>query len=282
MHIPSLQPTLSNAQSMSRFKGCYALVGLRAKLDKYGNVYWEVDICDHDTCLTLFARTMEQITQKLAPFQFIQVEVKRKIQHGITFFIADFIEPIVELPFELANESLIPYLAAINAHDFLSLFNLLSQIKNQALLNFIREVLLQSNVMLSFLRNPASTRFHHNYPGGLLAHSIEVASRASSDNIHKTERELLIVAGLLHDIGKVRTHNTEMSFTELGQYILHDAMTLEICANPLKRLESKNPHFAYILRHCWTCATPNARYGMKIKHNIASLLQHADKQSVGL
>lgn len=282
MLINSIQPELSIAQSMPRFKGYYSLVGLRAKFDKKGLVYWEIDICDHDTCLTIYTRGIEHITNQLEPFGFIQVEVKLKVQYGISYLIADFIEPVHELPFHIANEKLIPYTACVTHQDLLSLTHVLGQIHSKELLGFTREVLLQANVMLPFLRNPASIRYHHNYNGGLLRHSIDVASRTSSANLNKNEKELFIVAGLLHDIGKVRTHTEQMDFTELGEYILHDALTLEVCAAPLKRLENLNPNFANMLRHCWTCATPNARYGMKVKHRVASLLQKADSESAGM
>lgn len=90
---------------MPRFKGYYSLVGLRAKFDNKGLDYWEIDIWDHDTCLTIYMIRIEHITNQLEAFGFIQV---------------------------------------------------LSQIHIKELIGFTREVPLQSNVMLPFLRNPAS------------------------------------------------------------------------------------------------------------------------------
>jgi 3'-5' exoribonuclease len=95
----------------------------------------------------------------------------------------------------------------------------------------------------------------------------------------KSERDIVIVASLLHDIGKVKTLNEHIQLTNLGQLIEHDDLTLDICAEPLKQLEKENITIANILRHCWTCASPNARYGYKPQYRIAKYVQQADNLS---
>lgn len=57
-----------------------------------------------------------------------------------------------------------------------------------------------------FFQAPATTKYHHSFPGGLALHSIEVANILTT--IAKTfgvniEEKVLIRLGLLHDISKV-------------------------------------------------------------------------------
>ncbi len=89
----------------------------------------------------------------------------------------------------------------------------------------------------------------------------------------------MIIGGLFHDIGKVKTLTDNNQLTFLGSMIEHDALTLEVCAQPLSELEIHNPMYAGILRHCWTCASPNARYGFKPQYRIATYIQEADNMS---
>lgn len=67
--------------------------------------------------------------------------------------------------------------------------------------------------MESLLSDPASTRFHGDYPGGLLEHSANVAltlmyfEHNGITNFHKKRSP--VVVGLLHDLCKVGTYISE-------------------------------------------------------------------------
>ena len=56
-----------------------------------------------------------------------------------------------------------------------------------------------------FFTAPATTKYHHSFPGGLALHSIEVAnilvSLANTFGVKRSENELIRL-GLLHDISK--------------------------------------------------------------------------------
>ncbi len=76
-----------------------------------------------------------------------------------------------------------------------------------------------------FARTPGSTSGHHAQVGGLLLHSVEVATIAQG--IARTMRanvELVTVAALLHDIGKVETYTvspTGFGYTTAGHLLGH-------------------------------------------------------------
>ena len=78
---------------------------------------------------------------------------------------------------------------------------------------------------LDFQRAPGSTTGHHAQVGGLLLHSVEVASIAQG--IARTMRanvELVTVAALLHDIGKVESYSVSASgfgHTSAGHLLGH-------------------------------------------------------------
>ncbi|MDR0384401.1 MAG: HD domain-containing protein [Christensenellaceae bacterium] len=64
-----------------------------------------------------------------------------------------------------------------------------------------------------FFTSPASTRFHGNFEGGLLQHSIKVYKRlvklVQDENIDISPESVAIIA-LLHDICKANTYKIEM------------------------------------------------------------------------
>ena len=74
------------------------------------------------------------------------------------------------------------------------------------LINFIEKT--------DFFTAPASTRFHGDYEGGLLEHSMkvyEILNHKAKNNVMKMEfaEDTLIIIGLLHDICKVNFYKVD-------------------------------------------------------------------------
>ena len=74
------------------------------------------------------------------------------------------------------------------------------------LINFIEKT--------DFFTAPASTRFHGDYEGGLLEHSMkvyEILKHKAKNNVMKMEfaEDTLIIIGLLHDICKVNFYKVD-------------------------------------------------------------------------
>ena len=154
-------------------------------------------------------------------------------------------------------------------------------ILSPALGQFVDKVFDDKNIAKAFLQLPASTQYHHNEIGGLLAHSVEVAEVMSSlTYINHDERHIATVAGLLHDIGKVRTLDNDIATTQLGKMVGHDHLTLEVCAEALKTLDKTWPDAANTLRHVWTCSTPGSKFGFQPNCSIAHKLRFADGESM--
>ncbi|MBW8190286.1 TraI domain-containing protein [Neiella marina] len=128
---------------------------------------------------------------------------------------------------------------------------------------------------------PASVSHHHAYPGGLFEHSVEVAEKLAQlvPNQSLESKDLAIVLGLIHDIGKVKTIKPNHQHGSLGTRVQHDALTLEVCSAGLSYLDAHLPQIAIEIRHCLTCSTLNSRYGFKPQSALALALQIADRES---
>ena len=120
-----------------------------------------------------------------------------------------------------------------------------------ALRSFVYEVLGQPAIGCAFFSFPASARHHHCYPGGLAQHSLEVAQSvyAVGSSFAEHERWLAAVAGLLHDLGKVRSFNLAGRRTETGLLVSHEMLALELILPSLSRLDSAWADGANALRY---------------------------------
>lgn len=180
------------------------------------------------------------------------------------------IESLLSFPKELFNSQ----------ENIQRLIAIRESIQSRALGNFLDTIFSDETIALPFLQVPASIKYHHNFPGGLLEHSLEVVTTTKNQAYENDfEREIAIVAALLHDIGKVRTYLSNMKTSILGKMVSHDALTLEICAPALKELDKEWEDAANTLRHVWTCVSPGSKYGFERNCKIANIIQYADRLS---
>lgn len=86
----------------------------------------------------------------------------------------------------------------------------------------------------------AASGIHHAYVGGLAMHSIEVATMAlmSADARDDVDRGMLVLGGLLHDIGKIASYQVAPGFpmTTEGKLIGHIPLGYEAVARHLRAM----------------------------------------------
>jgi 3'-5' exoribonuclease len=166
--------------------------------------------------------------------------------------------------------------------DYLEQFDALrGSIRSPSLAKFLNILFSDPDIAIPFIEVPASINHHHAVKGGLLMHSVEAALVANQFKYkNSNERDIVIVATLLHDIGKIKSYTTHCRTSNLGKLVSHDQLTLEVCAGALKILDQDWPDGANTLRHIWTCATPASRYGFQASTPLASIVKFADKFSV--
>lgn len=277
----SIQPLLTEVASFKRFKGAYSIVGSTERIDKSGKAYWIIKLSDISTSINVYCFNMNEYVEQLACNSFVYIEATLKYVDGHQYVRCAFLQ---SLPSNMSRKVLsinsLPSCYSPAPETLLQLKTLVDSLSSRHLTRFISDVLVSRDIGINYLQCPASLRHHHNYTGGLLTHSVDVANKLLSENQFKgVERDIAIVAALIHDIGKTRTLSPTGHRTHLGSVVDHDELTLEICAKAFTRLDKFEPQSAVMLRHILTCASPGNRYGYEAITPIAAKLQLADKAS---
>jgi 3'-5' exoribonuclease len=97
-----------------------------------------------------------------------------------------------------------------------------------------RAALASEGVAARLADAPAGRTRHHAFPGGLLAHTLEVARLcdAACRGLPELDRDLLVVAAILHDLGKVWQYRFapggSVELTEDGRLLGHVVMGWEL------------------------------------------------------
>jgi 3'-5' exoribonuclease len=83
----------------------------------------------------------------------------------------------------------------------------------------------------TFSRCPGSQSYHHAYLGGLMEHTVAVASLCKSlaGNYGSLDEDLLVCAALLHDIGKCEelSFDTSIEYTDRGRLVGHVVLGMQ-------------------------------------------------------
>jgi 3'-5' exoribonuclease len=121
-----------------------------------------------------------------------------------------------------------------------------------------------------FRRAPCTRAGHHAYLGGLLEHTVAVATLAQEAcNLHRRlDSDLLTAAAILHDVGKTRefTLGAEIGYSEEGRLVGHLAIGQDMVAERAAAVPALDAGRALALRHCIAAhhgadALPGRRFG---------------------
>ena len=103
-------------------------------------------------------------------------------------------------------------------------------------------------------RAPCSRGGHHAYLGGLLEHTVAVATLAvEACALHpRLNSDVLVTAALLHDIGKVREfhYSAEIALSDEGALVGHTALGLDLISEWIGRVGAFPPEKKLALSHC--------------------------------
>ncbi|MEP3562755.1 MAG: TraI domain-containing protein [Marinobacter sp.] len=269
------------------FSGTYRLTGRVASFDDEGIPYVKMRLssCNADVVVLAAVETVV-IPERLGHMELVEVKGRVCVgpEEGV-ILLTDIRRPFRLDVIRLPALQTLPRTLCPRPEDLDQLVESVRSLESDHLKMCIKRVLERRDRLEVFLRAPASTHYHHNYPGGLLVHSLEVARGVvSMTQIHEPDmprslQELGFVAGLLHDIGKTYTYDEKGRPTATARLCSHDALTLEACAYGLAHLETVDPEAALTLRHIWTCASPGARYGIPAAMTLARYVRDADGQS---
>lgn len=98
-------------------------------------------------------------------------------------------------------------------------------VRTASLSRVLRAVFGDKQTFAEFCRCPGSAAEHHAYLGGLLEHTLAVAAScdAAWNAYEAADRDLLVCAALLHDVGRLDelTFETDIRTTERGRLLGH-------------------------------------------------------------
>ncbi|MBP2641615.1 MAG: yhaM [Firmicutes bacterium] len=114
-------------------------------------------------------------------------------------------------------------------------------------------VVLTGDVYKRFVKNPAASKYHHAYIGGLLEHSVDVArlAMAIARETEGIDKDIVMAGALLHDVGKIYEISADVgfSYTETGNLLGHLALGAFVVDRAIAGIPDFPEHQAADLLH---------------------------------
>jgi 3'-5' exoribonuclease len=126
-------------------------------------------------------------------------------------------------------------------------------IRSEAFRALLRSILDDEELATGLKTAPAAKLMHHAYIGGLLEHILSLCGLAHSIWEHYSwlNRDLLVAAAVLHDIGKVKElkYSRAIAYTDIGELVGHIALGLEILNDKAKLVPELKRQDLILLQH---------------------------------
>ncbi len=135
------------------------------------------------------------------------------------------------------------------------LIGYIESVKNPYLSQLLRAFFVDDKEFLrSFTQHSAAKTVHHSFVGGLLEHTLSVTRLASflCDSYPAINRDLLITAAILHDVGKTKELSLfpTNEYTDDGQMLGHITIGAEMIHDRASRIEGFPLLLETELKHC--------------------------------
>jgi len=242
---------------------------------------------------TIEGRVWERVDELGAGFErndLVYVELKaRMYQESLQLNVTN----IRKVEHELSADELKEFYPESDAgnSDLQKSFALLvSGLKNPHLQALFVELRKRKDLLDKFFFLPASIGVHHVAIGGLLEHSVNLATMAKKiAPLTKTDEDLLVAGSLLHDIGKVEelTINGGFGYSDKGRLLGHITLGIMLCDGLIARIDGFPGYLGDVLKHIILSHHGEAEWGspkrpMCLEALVIHYLDNLDAKVVGV
>lgn len=236
-----------------------AIIKVDEKESSKGRLYLNITITDGE--ITAEAKAWKSLAEfDVLPPTVIKAMIEKQDYNGSASYLLRSWE---ETPRDYRE--LLPHAPIDPEEEFNYLLNLTDKMEDMNL-HLVTKMLLL-NHKDDFMLHPAAKAIHHNYTNGLLYHTVRMVkcAVAITDVYTGLNKDLLIAGTMLHDIGKLKEMQMDVSgavsYTIEGNMFGHILMGIQMVDEMMRTLGIKETESTKLLKHMIASHHGKLEYG---------------------
>jgi 3'-5' exoribonuclease len=264
--VTPIHPPVSELRAGQRFEGRYACQSKERLTARSGSAYLSLRLRDRSGVIAARVfREADRLGLRFERSDAVWVRGRVERYRGELVAELDDVRRIDPAEVEPAEFLPVAYRSLEELEGFLE--HLTREVHDAALRAVVERVVFSEPLAADFRRAPCTRGSHHAYLGGLLEHTVAVATLVGElGQLHpRLDSDLLMAAAILHDAGKTRefTYGAEFGLSDEGQLLGHLAIGAEIVGAAARDLvpERRLALLSCILTHHGADAGPARQRG---------------------
>jgi 3'-5' exoribonuclease len=231
----STQATVSSLRAGDEVRGVFACVRKDRLMTRTGSPYLALELRDRTGAVPARAfRDADALAGRFERGDLVSVVGRvERFRDELVVEVADIGRAGTEVP-EAAPEAFLPtaYRDMEELDGFLE--HLVTEVYEPGYRALLDGLMSDAGFRADLRRAPCSRAGHHAYLGGLIEHTVAVATlaRETCELHRKLNSDLLLSAALVHDIGHTRefTYGAEIGLTDAGRVLGHLVLGQQLLA----------------------------------------------------
>jgi 3'-5' exoribonuclease len=247
--VAQIHPDAGELRPGQRFEGRFAVLSKERQTARNGSAYLSLRLRDRSRQLPARAfRDADRLALRFEAGDAVAVRGKVERFRGEAVLELEDVRKLEPGSFDPAEFLPAAYRSAEELEGFLE--HLAREVHDPGLRAVVDEVVFSGPLASDFRQAPATRRSHHAYLGGLMEHTVAVATLVlETCALHpRLDSDLLMAAAIVHDAGRARefTLGADFGLSEEGRLLGHLAIGAEIVGaaaaqhSPGRRLELLN------------------------------------------
>lgn len=232
---------LRDLQPQTPVDSVFRIADRQTRANRQGNSYLLLQLQDRTGTISAMRwNADERLADRFPKGSFLRVQGIAQLHNGNLQIIVNQMQRVE--PEEVQLEDFDALDKAVNEEQWHVLLGYIGTIKDHTV-RVICESIVKDSVLSERLKiAPAGIKAHHAYPGGLLEHIVSLIrlGEACAALYPELDRDLLIAAALVHDLGKTEelAFENELTYSDPGQLLGHlvqGVVILERIAGDLRK-----------------------------------------------
>lgn len=233
---------IATLQPQTQVDAVFRIADRQLRSNRQGNPYLLLQLQDRSGVISAMRwNADEKLAERFPKGGYVKVQGMTQLHNGNMQIIVNQMQHID------ADQVAIEEFDALDRGkveaDWQTLCKLVDTITDATVSALCKEILADEQTRKLLKIAPAGTKTHHAYPGGLLEHIVSLMQLCefASGHYGQVDRDLLLAAAVVHDLGKIQelSFENELNYTDAGQLLGHLVQGVVMLETFAKRLKDK-------------------------------------------